>query len=75
MDEELAERLRVQLRRDPSDSDVAFLLTLAVRSPFVVYRGERDRLRGLVRERPSTTRELVIADAAERFLLLADDER
>lgn len=64
---DLVERLRAQLRKDPSDSEIAFLLSLAVREPFVLYAGERARLRRV----PSDTRsarELLMADAARQLL-------
>lgn len=67
MKQRLLLRLREHLRRDPRDGDVAFLITLAVREPSVVYPSELQRLRGLLR-RGATTREQAIADAAEYLL-------
>jgi hypothetical protein len=65
----LVEKLRSQLRRDPSDGDVAFLLSLAVRDPFVVYAPERERLRRLA-DVPfrRTARASIVAEAAAELL-------
>ena len=65
----LLERLRSALRRDPTDGDVSFLLSLAVREPFVVYATERERLRRLS-EVPfrRTARAEIVAEAAEELL-------
>lgn len=67
---ELLEKLRAQLRRDSSDVDIAFLLSVAVREPLVVYGDDRSRLRGLLsRNRGGEgTRERLIADAADQLL-------
>ncbi len=68
MSPDLLERLRAQLRRDPSDRDVAFLLSLSVREPFVVYSDERVRLRRLGSMRGRSTRELLLVEAVEELL-------
>jgi len=68
----LLERLRSVLRRDSSDGDVSFLLSLAVREPFVVYAAERERLRRLS-DVPfrRTARAEVVAESAEELLRAA----
>ncbi len=68
MSPDLLERLRAQLRRDPSDRDIAFLLSLSVREPFVVYSDERVRLRRLGSTRGHSMRELLLAEAVEQLL-------
>ncbi len=68
MPPELLERLRSQLRRDPSDRDVAFLLSLIVREPFVVYSTERVRLRRLLSTQGKSAREVLLGEAAEQLL-------
>lgn len=68
---DLLDRLRSQLRRDPSDGDVAFLISLAVRDPFVVYTAERTRLRRLIAAQGRSARELLLAEAAEHLVVLA----
>lgn len=65
----LVDRLREELQRDPSDRDVAFLLTLAVRKPLVIYDSEADRLRKLARAQTGgARRDAVIAEAVEQLL-------
>ncbi len=68
MPPDLQERLRAQLRRDPSDRDVSFLLSLCVREPFVVYSDERARLRRLLAGQGRSTRERLVAEVAEQLL-------
>lgn len=65
----LVERLRSILRRDPSDGEASFLISLAVREPFVVYAAERERLRRLA-DVPfrRTARAEIVAEAAEELL-------
>lgn len=70
MQVELLEKLRAQLRRDSSDVDVSFLLSVAVREPLLVYGHDRSRLRGLLSRNQGGggVRERLIADAAEQLL-------
>jgi len=65
---DLIDRLRDQLRRDASDGDVSFLLSVAVRDPFVVYPAERHRLRRLTCSPGRSSREWLLAEAAEHLL-------
>lgn len=68
----LLDQLRSVLRRDPSDGDVSFLLSLAVREPFVVYAPERERLRRLAGAPfRHTARAELVAEAAEELLQAA----
>lgn len=70
---ELVDALRENLRRDPSDGTLALLLTIAVRSPFVVYDGERPRLQSLADRRARrTARETLIHACAIQLLTDAD---
>ncbi|MCZ7679828.1 MAG: hypothetical protein M5U28_14115 [Sandaracinaceae bacterium] len=68
MQPDLLERLRAQLRRDPSDGEIAFLLSLIVRDPFITYSTERVRLRRFLSMQGRSARELLIAEAAEQLL-------
>lgn len=69
MTTDLLEQLRAQLRRDTSNTDAAFLLSVAVREPFIVYHDDRVRLRRLLSSnRGEAGRELLIAKAAEELL-------
>lgn len=68
MPPDLIDRLRDQLRRDASDGDVAFLLSVVVRDPFVVYPTERHRLRRFASTAGRSHREQLLAQAAEHVL-------
>lgn len=68
MPRDLLERLRAQLKRDPSDGQVAFLLSLAVREPFLVYGSERARLRRLLSAPARSDRDVLLAQVAEQLL-------
>jgi hypothetical protein len=65
---DLLDRLRAQLKRDPSDGQVAFLLSLAVREPFIVYGSERARLRRLLSVPARSDRDVLLAEVAEQLL-------
>lgn len=67
----LLERLHNQLRRDPLDADVAFLVSLAARVPLVLYPAECVRLRRLGRLPGRSAREQLIVDATGELLALA----
>lgn len=65
----------MHLRRDSSDGDVAFLLSIAVRDPFVVYANERARLRTLASSSRGTDRAALITGAAEELLQRLEAQR
>jgi hypothetical protein len=65
---DLLQRLRAQLKRDPSDGQVAFLVSLAVREPFIVYGSERARLRRLLSAPARSDRDVLLAQSAEHLL-------
>ncbi len=72
----LLERLRHHLRRDPSDREVGFLLSVGVRDPFVVYAAERERLRRMANAPFRTTkRAVLLAEVAAELLRLAQLRR
>ncbi len=62
---DLIETLRGLLRRDPHDREVSFLISVAVREPFVVYDGERRLLERMLGYAGS---ERAIAAAARALL-------
>lgn len=68
MSPDILERLRNQLRRDPSDADVALLLTIGVRDPFVIYPAERVRLRRFARLPGRSSREVLLVQASADLL-------
>ena len=63
-------RLTELLRRDPTDGDVAFLVSVSSREPCVVYESERRRLRRLTRS-SSSPRSEILAQAAQLLLDIA----
>jgi hypothetical protein len=70
IEREIVEKLQRLLRRDPHDRELGFLISLAVREPFVVYDGERRFLRQLVGYGGSE-RACTIADVARALLAIA----
>lgn len=67
VEQTLIERLVGRLRRDPTDREVAFIVSVLARRPRVLYAPERERLRRLA-GRSSTAREQLLAEAAEHLL-------
>ncbi len=69
------EALRALLRRDPTDRDLAFLISLVAREPLVVYPGERSRLRQLSEVRDTTHRGGALRAVARALLAGATPSR
>ena len=65
----LLERLKRQLRRDPSDREAAYLVAVAARHPRRLYESDRRRLGALILATSAMTeRAQLFADAARWIL-------